>query len=65
MDKKINLTEAEKERVSYLNHIPNAYKTDSEFEEYCKFLKILGFPKPDRESKVRPLHKLSGLKFEV
>ena len=37
--------------------LPYYYKTDEEFEEYCQFAKRLGLPKPDRNSKVRPLHE--------
>nr|DAP27596.1 MAG TPA: hypothetical protein [Caudoviricetes sp.] len=56
--KTTNLTEKEKERVSYLSHIPNCYKTDQEFKEHCAFSKKLGLPQPNRNSKVRPLHEI-------
>lgn len=32
-------------------------KTDEEFKEYCQFAERVGLPKPDRNSKVRPLHE--------
>ena len=54
---KKKLEEKEFNRFSYLRHIPNFYKTDEEFEEYCQFAKRLGLPKPDRNSRVRPLHE--------
>lgn len=54
---KKKLEEKEFNRFSYLRHIPNFYKTDEEFEEYCQFAKRLGLSKPDRNSKVRPLHE--------
>lgn len=55
--KKNTLTQEEKDRVSYLSHIPNYYKTESEFEEFCQLSKKLGLPEPDRASKIRPLHE--------
>ena len=51
------LGENDFKRFSYLRHIPNCYKTDEEFEEYCQFVKRLGLPNPDRNLKVRPLHE--------
>ena len=30
---------------------------DEEFKEYCSFTARLGLPKPNRKSKVRPLHE--------
>ena len=51
------LGENDFKRFSYLRHIPNCYKTDKEFEEYCQFVKRLGLPNPDRNSKIRPLYK--------
>ena len=55
--KKKKLNEKEFNRFSYLRHIPNYHKTNEEFEEYCEFAKRLGLPKPDRNSKIRPLHE--------
>lgn len=54
---KKKLSENDLKRFSYLRHIPNFNKTDEEFEEYCQFAKRLELPKPDRNSKVRPLHE--------
>ncbi len=56
MSKK-KLSEDELKRFSYLRHIPNYNKTDEEFKEYCQLAKRVGLPKPDRNSKVRPLHE--------
>lgn len=56
MSKK-KLTGDELKRFSYLRHIPNYNKTDEEFKEYCQLTKGVGLPKPDRNSKVRPLHE--------
>lgn len=41
----------------YFRHIPNARKTDEEFELYCRMAKEKGIPKPDRNSYIRPLHE--------
>ncbi len=57
MNKKINLTKEEQERFFYLRHIPNINKTDKEFDEYCLLANKVGLPKPDRNSKCRPLHE--------
>ncbi len=46
-----------KERFSYLRHIPNIHKTDEEFKEYCILAEEKGLPKPDRNSRIRPLHE--------
>lgn len=54
---KKKLGEKEFNRFSYLRHIPNYYKTDEEFKEYCSFTARLGLPIPNRKSKVRPLHE--------
>lgn len=54
---KKKLGEKEFNRFGYLRHIPNYYKTDEEFKEYCSFTARLGLPKPNRKSKVRPLHE--------
>lgn len=51
------LSSLEWKRFNYLRHISNFSKTKEEFEEYCEYAKRLGMPKPDRNSKVRPLHE--------
>ena len=51
------LSENDFKRFSYLSYIPNCHKIDEEFEKYCQFAKRLGLPKPDRNSKIRPLYK--------
>lgn len=42
---------------SYLRHIPNARKTENEWNLYCQMAKERGLPRPDRDSKIRPLHE--------
>lgn len=51
------LTAKENDRFRWLRHIPNFNKTDEEFKEYCIYAERVGLPKPDRNSKVRPLHE--------
>lgn len=41
----------------YLRHIPNIRKTEEEFEIYTKMCEERGYPKPDRNSRIRPLHE--------
>ena len=50
------ITKEEKsEMFTYFRHIPNARKTDEEFELYCKMAEDKGILKPDRKSVIRPL----------
>lgn len=52
------ITKEEKsEMFSYFRHIPNARKTDEEFELYCKMAEEKGMPRPDRSSVIRPLYE--------
>ena len=52
------ITKEEKsEMFSYFRHIPNARKTDEEFELYCKMAEEKGIPKPKRDSIIRPLYE--------
>lgn len=52
------ITKEEKSEIfSYFRHIPNARKTDKEFELYCKMAEEKGMPKPERYSKIRPLYE--------
>lgn len=52
------ITKEEKNNMfSYFRHIPNARKTDEEFELYCKMAEEKGIPRPDRNSVIRPLHE--------
>lgn len=52
------ITKEERSRMfHYFRHIPNARKTDEEFELYCKMAKEKGIPEPDRKSYIRPLHE--------
>lgn len=52
------ISKEEKNRMfSYFRHIPNARKTNEEFELYCEMAKEKGIPKPDRNSEIRPLHE--------
>ena len=52
------ITKEEKsEMFRYFRHIPNARKTDEEFELYCKMAKEKGIPDPERDSAIRPLHE--------
>lgn len=52
------ITKGEKsEMFSYFRHIPNARKTDEEFELYCKIAEEKGIPKPERDSTIRSLHE--------
>ena len=51
------ITEKEWERLNFLRHIANINKTEEQWNEYCEFAKKIGFPKPNRNSKIRPLHE--------
>ncbi|WP_040396987.1 hypothetical protein [Anaerococcus senegalensis] len=52
------ITKEEKsEMFTYFRHIPNARKTDEEFELYCKMAEDKGIPKSDRKSVIRPLQE--------
>lgn len=52
------ITDEEKnEMFMYFRHIPNARKTDEEFELYSKMAKERGIPTPNRKSYIRPLHE--------
>lgn len=52
------ITKEEKNNMfSYFRHIPNARKTDEEFDLYCKMAEEKGIPKPERDSTIRPLHE--------
>ena len=52
------ITKEEKSKMfSYFRHIPNAKKTDEEFDLYCKMAEEKGIQKPDRNSRIRPLHE--------
>ena len=54
------ITKEEKyEMFSYFRHIPDARKTDEEFELYCKMAEENGITKPERDSTIRPLHEYS------
>lgn len=53
---KERITDSEKNKIFfYLRHIPNATKTDEEFQLYCDMAKDKGLPPPKRNSKIRPL----------
>lgn len=59
------ITKEEKSEIfSYFRHIPNARKTDKEFELYCKMAKEKGMPKPERDYKIRPLYSKKELTEE-
>ena len=49
--------EEKSEMFSYFRHIPNARKTDEEFELYCKMAEEKGISKPERDSIIRPLYE--------
>lgn len=51
------ITKEEKGEIfGYFRHIPNARKTDEEFELYCKMAEERGMSRPNRSSVIRPLH---------
>lgn len=61
---KEHITDDEKNKIFfYLRHIPNAMKTDAEFNLYCKMAEEVGLPKPDRNSIVRPLNEGKRIEF--
>lgn len=52
------ITKEEKSEIfSYFRHIPNARKTDEEFELYCKMAEEKGMTRPERDSNIRSLHE--------
>lgn len=58
------ITKEEKNNMfSYFRHIPNARKTDEEFELYCKMAEEKGIPKPERDSTIRPLNEYSNCAY--
>ena len=58
------ITKEEKsEMFSYFRHIPNARKTDEEFELYCKMAEEKGLPKPERDSTIRSLNEYSNCAY--
>ncbi len=57
INEKNYFTKKEWDRLNYLRHIPNLNKSKEEFKEYCFFADRIGMPKPNRESKIRPLHE--------
>lgn len=55
--------EEKNEMFNYFRHIPNARKTDEEFELYCKMAKEKAIPKPERDSTIRPLYEYSNCAY--
>lgn len=49
--------EEKNEMFNYFRHIPNARKTDVEFDLYFKMAEEKGIPKPERDSTIRPLNE--------
>lgn len=59
------ITKEEKNNMfSYFRHIPNARKTDEEFELYCKMAEEKGILNPERDSTIRPLNEYSNCAYK-
>lgn len=55
MPEKLKESTNETDRFAWYRHIPNALKTDEEFQEYCEYMEKRGLPKPLRHTKCRPI----------
>lgn len=41
-----DLTQKQRDRLIFLNHIPNDRKTDAQWEEYLKFYEMMDWEEP-------------------
>ena len=57
LDEKNFFNENDWRRFNFLRHTSNFNKSKEDFAEYCTFAERLGMPKPNRNSKIRPLHE--------
>ena len=55
--------EEKNEMFNYFRHIPNARKTNEEFELYCKMAEEKAIPKHERDSTIRPLNEYSNCAY--